>query len=159
MRSDAVGDWSFRLPRIWLCASISPGRTVTFDRSITGTPAGATPFAPTLAMRSPSTTITTFAAYWPVRTSSSRPALMATRAGGFGGAVCCAEMWAPHAAMNTKDNRRVRTGAFTAASQRQVYTESAEGEAIAVVLSVGWAHQQGSRDARERATPSSALLR
>src|ERR1700693_6047785 len=76
IRSPDMADWSLGLPSKCAWQSISPGRTVYFERSISFMPAWA--LVAMRAMRSFSTTIYALVVTWPVRTSMRWPARMAT---------------------------------------------------------------------------------
>jgi hypothetical protein len=101
--------------KICVCASLSPGRTVAWLRSITCASVGIFTEAagPTSVMRSPSSTTTWFTSIWPVLLSNSRPARTATTPLG------CGHMCEPPSAPKHGFSPAPRQGAFAPPSCAQ----------------------------------------
>src|SRR5262245_29197402 len=83
---------------VW--ASTNPGRTVSFDRSITVAPAGIARLAPTSLIFSPSIMMIWLAAALPVSGSISRPALIAVTVVG----VCACTVTTIRTQINNKND-------------------------------------------------------
>ncbi len=75
-----------RLLNMCVCASMRPGSTVAWLKSITCTPAGILTWdsGPTSVIRSPERSTTCFVSIWPVLLSKRRPARMASARGAGG---------------------------------------------------------------------------